>query len=179
MDKLSKITAFLLLYHNYHRTADDYKLVGPVVAKLLLNDVVTLLRDEGTEIHELEEYHYGMTQLIADCALLQAHGYIESRHVKKILKDCWNYPYVGFDLVQYAHASKIFDEASGDSLMIEVRAVLADVNYAKTVEQVKGGRDKAIGALVGAVMKKVKGDPKQIKEMLASEMGVTLSALSS
>jgi aspartyl-tRNA(Asn)/glutamyl-tRNA(Gln) amidotransferase subunit B len=176
MDKLTKISAFLLLSSFCERTdADDQKL-GPAVAKLLLNDVVPLARDEGIEVHELEDYHYGMTQMIADCALLQVHGFIEPRHAKKIIKDCWNFPYVAFDLVQYASASKIFDEAGGDVILTFVREVLADANYAKAVTQVKEGKDKAIGALVGAVMKKVKGDPKQIKELLAAEMGVTLPA---
>jgi aspartyl-tRNA(Asn)/glutamyl-tRNA(Gln) amidotransferase subunit B len=176
MDKLTKISTFLLLSSVGKQTDDDKKLLGPAVAKLLLNDVVPLAREEGIEVHELEEYHYGMTQLIADCAVLQAAGFIEARHAKKIIKDCWNFPYVGFDLVQYAQASKIFDEADGDVILVEVQAVLADPNFAKAVEQVKGGKDKAIGALVGAVMKKVKGDPKQIKEMLAREMGITLPA---
>lgn len=138
--------------------------------------MVPLAKEEGIEVHELEDYHYGMTQMVADCALLIVHGYMEARHAKKIIKDCWNYPYVGFDLVQYARASKIFDEADSAALLKFVREVLADANYAKAVTQVKEGKDKAIGALVGAVMKKVKGDPKQIKEMLAAEMGVTLPA---
>jgi Asp-tRNA(Asn)/Glu-tRNA(Gln) amidotransferase B subunit len=176
MDKISKITGFLLLSSVTERTNEVAQLVAPIAAKLLLNDVASLLREEETDIADLEEYHHGMTQLIADCALLQAYGFIESRHTRQIIRDCWNYPYVGVDLVQYAHASKIFDEATGDATLIAVQAVLADINYAKAVEQVKGGRDKAIGALVGAVMKKVKGDPKQIKEMLAAEMGVTLPA---
>jgi aspartyl-tRNA(Asn)/glutamyl-tRNA(Gln) amidotransferase subunit B len=176
MDKLAKVTAFLLLSSVSTQSDGDKKLLGPFVAKLLLNDVVPLAREEGIEVHELEYYHYGMTQMIADCAALQAAGLIEARHAKQIIKDCWHFPYVGFDLVQYAQASKIFDEAGGDVLLVEVQAVLADPNYAKAVEQVKGGKDKAIGALVGAVMKKVKGDPKQIKELLASEMDVTLPA---
>jgi Asp-tRNA(Asn)/Glu-tRNA(Gln) amidotransferase B subunit len=174
MDKLSKITAFLLLSSFCRRTEADDKLVGPIIAKLMMNDVTTLLRDEGTEVHELEEYHYGMTQMIADCAVLQANGFIESRHTKQIIRDCWKYPYVGCDVVQYAQASKIFDEAGNDVLLLEVQTVLADANYTKIVAQVKGGNYKAIGALVGAVMKKVKGDPKQIKEMFANEMGVIL-----
>jgi Asp-tRNA(Asn)/Glu-tRNA(Gln) amidotransferase B subunit len=176
MDKLSKIAAFLLLTSVCEQTADDQKLVGPVVAKLLTNDVFPLAQKEDTEPHEIDEYHYGMTQLVADCALLQAHGFIEARHAKKIIKDCWSFPYVGFDLVQYARATKIFDEAGGEEILTFVREVLADPNYAKAATQVKEGKDKAIGALVGAVMKKVKGDPKQIKELLANEMGVTLPA---
>lgn len=176
MDKLSKITAFLLLTSLCNQTEEDQKLVGPFVSKLLVNDVFPLAQKEDVEADEIEDYHYGMTRLVADCALLQAHGFIEARHAKKIIRDCWNYPYVGFDLVQYARATKIFDEAGGDEILTFVRAVLADANYAKAVAQVKEGKDKAIGALVGAVMKKVKGDPKQIKELLAAEMGVTLPA---
>lgn len=176
MDKLSKIAAFLLLTSFCEQTDDDKKLIGPFAAKLLTNEVFPLAQKEDTAPNEIEEYHYGMTQLVADCALLQAHGLIEARHAKKVIRDCWNFPYVGFDLVQYARVTKLFDEAGGDTILVEVKAVLADPNFAKAVTQVKEGKDKAIGALVGAVMKKVKGDPKQIKELLAAEMGVTLPA---
>lgn len=172
MDKLTKISAFLL-FACKEKNEDETKMVGQVAARILMNEVAPLLRDEDTEWHEVEHYHYGFTELIHGCALLQAYGFIEARHVKKIIKDCFNFPYVGFDLVQYARATKIFDEAAGDDLLKVVRDVLADPAHAKAVEQIKEGRERAIGALVGAVMKKVKGDPKQINSMLKAEMGIS------
>jgi aspartyl-tRNA(Asn)/glutamyl-tRNA(Gln) amidotransferase subunit B len=171
MDKLSKISAFLL-FACKEKNEEEQKMIGAVAARILMNEVAPLLNNEDTEWHEVEHYHYGFTELIHDCALLQAYGFIESRHVKKIIKDCFSFPYVGFDLVQYAQVTKIFDEAAGDDLLKVVRDVLADPAYAKAVEQVKDGKEKAIGALVGAVMKKVKGDPKQINTMLKAEMNV-------
>lgn len=171
MDKLTKITAFLL-FASKEKNDEEKKMVGPVVARLLINEVMPLLREEGTELDEIEYYHYGFTDLVHDCAVLQAYGFIESRHVRKIIKECFSFPYVGFDLVQYAIESKIFDEAGSDLLLVEVRAVLADPAYAKAVEQVKDGKEKAIGALVGAVMKRVKGDPKQINSMLKAELDI-------
>jgi aspartyl-tRNA(Asn)/glutamyl-tRNA(Gln) amidotransferase subunit B len=57
----------------------------------------------------------------------------------------------------------------------ELRAIVEDVvaNNAGTVEAIRGGNDKAIGALVGQVMKATRGqaDPRKTNELLREVIG--------
>jgi aspartyl-tRNA(Asn)/glutamyl-tRNA(Gln) amidotransferase subunit B len=57
----------------------------------------------------------------------------------------------------------------------ELRAIVEDVvaNNAGTVEAIRGGNDKAIGALVGQVMKATRGqaDPRKTNELLRDVIG--------
>jgi aspartyl-tRNA(Asn)/glutamyl-tRNA(Gln) amidotransferase subunit B len=48
-----------------------------------------------------------------------------------------------------------------------IKAVLTRPNNAKSVEDLKGGKQQAAGPLIGQVMKEVKGaDAKQVREMI-------------
>ena len=62
-----------------------------------------------------------------------------------------------------------------DSSALEqyVDEVLADPANAKAVEDIKGGKGKAIGALMGQIMKKSKGqaNAKMVTEMIRKRLG--------
>ncbi|AVH85084.1 hypothetical protein RsoM2USA_156 [Ralstonia phage RsoM2USA] len=147
----------------------DLSLYAQTLSRILINEIFPKLAAEDTNVDDIEEYHYGLTSVISDLSLLLCEGLIEYRHVKQTVKDCWN-QYVGYDLMQYASAVQLFDEADGDALEAAIQQVISDPNNAKAIEQIKAGKDKAVGALVGQVMKLVKTDPKSLRETILSKI---------
>jgi len=52
-----------------------------------------------------------------------------------------------------------------------IESVLAEPKNEKTIADVKGGKQQAVGPLIGQVMKQVKGaDPKTVREMLLKKI---------
>jgi len=141
-----------------------------IIANLITNDIQSKIDNDGISWGEMKDYHPDFTELLADCAKAQSAGVLENRHVKKIINDCWNYPYIGYDLIQYCRETKILEEAGGDVLLGLVKQALLD--NPKAVEELKNGKDKAIGALVGAVMKKQKANPVEIQNLIKAEIGI-------
>lgn len=135
-----------------------------ISARLMMNEVQPMLDAEETCWSELDYYRYEYSELIYDCAKAQAAGLLENRHVKKILKDCFNFPYVGYSLITYCRETGILNEASGDELYDIVRQVMLENPIA--VNELRNGKEKAIGSLVGAVMKKQKANPVEIQKLI-------------
>lgn len=142
---------------------------GQILSPLLINEVAPLLEEEGTSWAEVEYYHYGFTRVLADCALGLHYKVLQYRHVRKILHDVWC-KYVGYDIIQYAIATKLLDEVEGDSLLLLVREVMTA--NAKAAAEYKAGKEKAGGSLIGAVMKKQKVDPVAVKRLIRQELGL-------
>ncbi len=140
------------------------------IANILTNDIQPKMDADGIEWDALNEYHYGFGELIADCAKAKAAGVLENRHIKKIIADCWNFPYIGYDLIQYCKETKILEEANSDELVVLVKQAIIDLP--KAVAELKQGKEKAIGAIVGAVMKKQKANPADIQKIIKSELGL-------
>ena len=141
-----------------------------IIANIIMNDIQSKIDNDGISWGEMDDYHPDFNILLADCALAQSAGVLENRHVKKIINDCWNYPYVGYDLIQYCRETKILEEAGGDVLLELVKQALLD--NPKAAEELKQGKEKAIGALVGSVMKKQKANPAEIQKLIKSELGL-------
>lgn len=137
--------------------------IGPVLVKIILNEIRPKLEMENTRIEDIEYYHYGMTQLLAECTQAIIAKVIEPRHVKKIIDDCW-YRYCGYDLFAYMEEVDLLNEVQGDELLDAVKAAI-EANP-KAIAEFKAGKEKAIGAVVGAVMKKVKADPSKVQDLI-------------
>jgi aspartyl-tRNA(Asn)/glutamyl-tRNA(Gln) amidotransferase subunit B len=163
---LSLISAVLLPPKDKQAVIDG----TAIIANLMLNEIQPRIDAENTTWNEIDLYHYGFKDLLADCAKAQVAGVLENRHVKKIINDCWTYPYTGFDLIQYCRATKILEEAGGNELLVLVKQAIID--FPKAVEELKQGKEKAIGALVGSVMKKQKANPVEIQNIIKTELGL-------
>jgi Asp-tRNA(Asn)/Glu-tRNA(Gln) amidotransferase B subunit len=141
--------------------------VSQIVSKLMLNDIQAKLDADNHTWADMDTYHYGFSQLLSDCARGRAHGILDARQIKKIIDDCWSYPYVGYDLIQYVVKSKLFDgEVAGDALTAIVKKVME--SNPKAVDELRQGKDKAIGALMGAVMKQQKASPQEVQAIIRS-----------
>lgn len=144
--------------------------MGPIVAKLLMQEIDPRRIAEETEWEDLEYYHYGFKDLLGDIAACLYTKALQPRHAKKIIEDCWH-KYCGYDLTQYLIETKLLDEVEGDALLTIVREAMAA--NPKACEQFKAGKEKAVGAVVGAVMKKQKADPITIQAIIKTELGMT------
>ena len=140
-----------------------------IIANIMINEIQPRLDAEDSNWGNIDEYHYGFSDLIADCAKAQVAGVLENRHVKKIINDCW-YKYSGYDLLQYCRETKLLEEADSNVLLPLVKQAILDLP--KAVEELKQGKEKAIGALVGAVMKKQKANPVEIQNIIKAELGL-------
>lgn len=139
-----------------------------IIANIMMNEIQPRLDAEGSSWANINDYHFGFNELIADCAKAQVAGVLENRHIKKIINDCWNYPYIGYDLIQYCRETKLLEEAGSDELLVLVKQAIIDLP--KAVEELKQGKEKAIGALVGSVMKKRKANPIEIQTLIKTEL---------
>jgi Asp-tRNA(Asn)/Glu-tRNA(Gln) amidotransferase B subunit len=138
-----------------------------ILSKLMINDIQSRLDADGDTWADMDTYHYGFKQLLLECARGRAAGVLDARQIKKIIDDCWSYPYVGYDLIQYVIKSKLFDgEVAGDELTAIIKKAM-EANP-KAVAELKQGKDKAIGALVGAVMKQQKASPQEVQAIIRS-----------
>jgi Asp-tRNA(Asn)/Glu-tRNA(Gln) amidotransferase B subunit len=154
-----------LLFSSMDRSSEHKQKVCPVISKLIINEVLPLMMAEDTLFEEMDEYHYGFHEVVADCAVLEAYGVITSRHSRVILKDIFT-KYICYDVITYLLETGLLDEVSGDSLKTLISDVLRNPVNAKIIQNVKSGNVKALGALIGPIMKQVKADPNSIREML-------------
>jgi Asp-tRNA(Asn)/Glu-tRNA(Gln) amidotransferase B subunit len=167
MESIHPKTLALIL--NYLMPLSEYNSKIPtILANLMMNEIQPKLDVEETEWNQLDYYRYNFSELLSDCAVAQAAGILEHRHVKKILNDCWDFPYIGYDLIQYCVETKLLEETGGDELLQLVKQVMQ--NNQKAVDELRQGKDKAIGALVGAVMKQQKANPVEIQRLIKQQL---------
>lgn len=138
-----------------------------ILATLLINIVSPKLEADGHTFEDMDEYHYGFVDLLACCAVGMEAKLLTHRHVKTIIDDVWNrYPCYG--LFQYLNETGLLDEVGGDELDALLDKVIADNE--KAVKEIAAGKDKAVGALVGQVMKQLKTDPAEVKTRLFAKI---------
>lgn len=160
---------------------EDKKELGKISAKLMINeifprwdkenadsDVIRLLAGvDKKEANSIEYLHYGITELTGDIVSCLSHKVISYSQAKKIIADCWD-TYVGYDLLQYLCATGLLDEVSGEDVIGVIREVIS--KNEKAAVEFRSGNMKAIGSIVGAVLKLVKADPKMVQELIKQEL---------
>ena len=128
---------------------------GPAISRLLQNDVVPLMRAEGTAPDEVETYHYGFAQVVVDCVRALHHGVLDAQQVRRALRECWS-TYVGYDLVQYARAVRLFDVPDLTQAVCDALATVRELS------------PKTTNYVIGVVMRTVPGaTAAQIREEIS------------
>jgi aspartyl-tRNA(Asn)/glutamyl-tRNA(Gln) amidotransferase subunit B len=133
------------------------------LAKPLANWVITeLLGRLNSENKSVQESPIASAYLAELVELINA-GTISGKMAKDIFAEIYVTPESPKTLVQKKGLSQVTDEGE---LMKFIDEVIKE--NAKIVEDVKGGKDRAIGSLVGALMKKTKGraNPQLANELL-------------
>jgi hypothetical protein len=164
--------------------ADEIEAIVPVVVApdwppmagdmywLVENVVLGHLSRYQAELSELSDVSIAIGRTITQLAGLINIGLLRRNQAKKVLERCLLVEHIGVpleDLIWRDEFTSLIDEAPvDDSLGLLIDAVLLE--EAKAVEQVKAGKEKALGSIMGKILKQVKADPKAIKELVMQKI---------
>ncbi len=134
-----------------------------LAANWMMGDLAKNLNAEGKTIEESPVDAKRLGQMIA----LISKGTISSKIAKKVFTEMWTSPDAPEKIVQDKGLVQITDTKAIEAI---VDAVIAA--NPKPVEDYKAGNKKAIGALVGQVMKQSKGkaNPGMVNQLLAAKL---------
>ena len=134
-----------------------------LAANWMMGDLAKTLNAEGKTIEESPVDAKRLGQMIA----LISKGTISSKIAKKVFTEMWTSPDAPEKIVKDKGLVQITDTKAIEAI---VDAVIAA--NPKPVEDYKAGNKKAIGALVGQVMKQSKGkaNPGMVNQLLAAKL---------
>ncbi|MBQ1514789.1 MAG: Asp-tRNA(Asn)/Glu-tRNA(Gln) amidotransferase GatCAB subunit B, partial [Lachnospiraceae bacterium] len=130
------------------------------VSNWLMVDTLRLMKEDGVDASDLK---FTAEQLAALIGLLDA-GKINRPTSREVFEAMFR---ESVDPAAYVEEKGLIMEQDDDALRAVIEQVIAD--NPKSVADYKGGKKKAIGALVGQTMKAMKGkaDPGTVNRMLA------------
>ena len=150
-------------------TSDYFEKVGAAGAdpkasvNWIMGEFASQLSNAGIEIAKAPVTPENLAKLLA----LIAKGTISGKIAKKVFAEMWKDGADPEEIVKAQGLVQISDTGALKELVVKVIA-----NNPKAVEDFKAGKKKAVGALVGQIMKETKGkaNPKVINELLNDEL---------
>ena len=132
------------------------------VANYLMNDVNSYLNDEQVDLQDTKltpANLAGMVKLITD-------GTISSKMAKKVFKGI----IAGEEPAAYAKAHGLVQLSDPKELQPIIDDILA--NNQQSIEDFKNGKDRAVGYLVGQIMKQTRGkaNPQVVNQLLMKSL---------
>lgn len=129
----------------------------------IMGEFASQLSNAGIEIAKAPVTPENLAKLLA----LIAKGTISGKIAKKVFAEMWKDGADPEEIVKAQGLVQISDTGALKELVVKVSA-----NNPKAVEDFKAGKKKAVGALVGQIMKETKGkaNPKVINELLNDEL---------
>ncbi len=129
----------------------------------IMGEFASQLSNAGIEIAKAPVTPENLAKLLA----LIAKGTISGKIAKKVFAEMWKNGADPEEIVKAQGLVQISDTGALKELVVKVIA-----NNPKAVEDFKAGKKKAVGALVGQIMKETKGkaNPKVINELLNDEL---------
>lgn len=129
----------------------------------IMGEFASQLSNAGIEIAKAPVTPENLAKLLA----LIAKGTISGKIAKKVFAEMWKDGADPEEIVKAQGLVQISDTGALKELVVKVIA-----NNPKAVEDFKAGKKKAVGALVGQIMKETKGkaNPKIINELLNDEL---------
>lgn len=129
----------------------------------IMGEFASQLSNAGIEIAKAPVTPENLAKLLA----LIAKGTISGKIAKKVFAEMWKDGADPEEIVKAQGLVQISDTGALKELVVKVIA-----NNPKAVEDFKAGKKKAVGALVGQIMKETKGkaNPKVINELLNNEL---------
>ena len=130
----------------------------------LMGEVSAYLNAEQKELHETALTPEGLASMVK----LITDGTISSKIAKKVFKELIDNGGDAADIVKAKGLVQISDEGTLRTMVNET----LDAN-AQSIEDYKNGKDRAIGFLVGQIMKATKGqaNPPLVNKILLEEIG--------
>lgn len=144
---------------DYFDTLIAEKVPAQEAVKWLTGEILRHLNGEGIDI---EQCPIAATQL-AELIELQEKGTISGKIAKVVLEEMWKSGKNAGTIIEEQGLVQISDDGP-----IRQAAQEAIVEFPQSVEDYQNGKEKAIGFLVGQVMKKTKGraNPELVNEIL-------------
>ena len=171
MDKTHKAIACLIAQNHIKSPDGIYK----ILSDLMINDLFSLMGDT-CNIDKVNSEKWHLKSVLHDLAYLMSHGIVEHRHAKQILQAAWDMEPYAWDICWYLSDSKLLNEQDGNTLDIAIKKIL-DENK-QVVIDIQCGKTKAVGSLIGKVLKAVDGkaDPKLISKRIIELVELPIEA---
>ncbi|PIF00465.1 MAG: hypothetical protein CR979_02365 [Propionibacterium sp.] len=168
-------SVYCLTQHNKQQVFDELGVDETKYVKLVKR-VFNWFASTPDELMDIEKVAVGLVgpRRLTQLALLAEDGKISSTSAKQLFIDLFDDTYVGKMPEEMAKAKNLIQNSDEGAIAQIVDEVLADPASAKAVADIKAGNEKAIGFLVGSVMKKSKGQAnpgiaqKLIKDKLSN-----------
>ncbi len=146
---------------------ETYKYVNDskLLSNWIMGDVLRRLKEEDMEIEAL----HIQPKDLADLILLVKDGKINNNTGKKVLKDMFDSGDSPEKIVKEQGLIQISDEGA----LEEIVEKILDANP-QSIEDFKNGKDRAIGFLMGQIMKETKGkaNPQMVNKMLLAKINL-------
>ena len=150
------------LAHFFEATLEhvkDAKLLG----NWMMGDVLRRLKDEGKDFEEMPI----SSRDLADLINLVKEDKINNNTGKKVLREMFETGKAPGDIVKEKGLIQISDEGELERIVMETLD-----NNPQSIEDYKNGKDRAIGFLVGQIMKATKGkaNPQLVNKLLTEKI---------
>lgn len=127
--------------------------------------------DDMISIENIESGLVGPRRIIL-LGLLAHKGLVSSTNAKEIFVHLFEEKYASLTPQEIAQKNNLLQNSDADAVASIVDEVLADPASQKAIDDIKGGNQKAIGYLVGQVMKQSKGkaNPAMATKIINSKL---------
>ena len=138
-------------------------------AALLLNDG---LKEANARGNALDQVGVSPGQ-VAAIIQLAVDDQVSSAGASKLFALCCEPQHAGADVMKLAESQALLQVSDTGALAGYIDQVLADPKNAPAIDDIRAGKGKAIGALIGQIMKLSKGaaNPKVITAMIRERLG--------
>lgn len=145
---------------------DKMKIHSNYISKMMINDLFGLMGDDWS-IQDIIKYREDIEHTIRVLCLLKTFDLISSQQAKSILNYSWNNPYTSVS--KFIIDNNLVNNYDPTEL---IKKIIND--NPKIVEQIQSGKTKAIGFIVGQVMKNSKEsiDAKKVQSIIKKELSV-------
>ncbi len=156
------ITSTKALADFYDRTVEKYK-DAKTVSNWIMGEFSRLLNANNLEVSETKVTPDGLAKLLG----LIENGTISGKIAKQVFEEMFSTGDDPAEIVKKKGLVQISDQGQLEGIIAEVIA-----NNPKSVEDYKNGKEKAIGFLVGQVMKATRGkaNPGMVNKLLKEKL---------
>ncbi len=156
------LTASKYLSDLFEKTAKESN-NAKAACNWILSDISRILNEKEEEANEIPFTYHELAELIT----LIDKGTISNSIAKKVLEELFKNPKAPSKIIEEKGWIQISDEGA---ILEVVKKVLQE--NPQSVKDYKGGKDRALGFLVGQAMKQTKGkaNPQMLNKMFIEEM---------
>lgn len=159
-------------FEQLHLLADlEANLKDAELAKFLanwdVNMVIPLARDDKLKLGMAD-----LSKLMINMHEMLKQSKLSSTNAKALFEELTGQAALPADVTQYAEGKGLIQDSNEDAILTVVKQVLAD--NSKAADDVRNGEAKAIGFLVGQVMKQSQGkaNPQLAQQLIRRELGI-------